>query len=227
MHRVFPGIGGLKELAQGQPGHRTQGHTQYDGDRDVHKIHHIGMAALCHTGKGGKQHDDKDIIAGSPRQDHLRDALFHAVVLFHQLHHARDDHRRGDRTQHSTHHGRFHPGNAQNGRRKQEKCQNLAAGRHTGHHHRRAAHLFQVRQVERKPRLDEDDDECHLPQLRRDGQNGSIQPVEGIRSQQDAGEARQPQLLAHRRHGKPDEKNKRKRCQHGSSVSSQKGKQKS
>lgn len=139
--------------------------------------------------------------------------------FLHELHHARDDHRRRHRAQHGAHHRRFDAGDAQNSRCKQEKGQNFAAGRHAGHHHRRAAHLFQVGKVERQARLDKDDDQCHLPQVGRDGQDGRVQPVQYIWPQQNACEqhsddAGQMQLLTQRRHGQPDEKNKCKRCEH-------------
>ena len=203
---MLVGVGSLEKAAEEPPHHSAQGHTQDDGHGDVDKVHELGVATLGHAGKGGKEDDDKDIITGGPGQNHLGDALLGAVPRLHQLHHPGHHHRRGHRPQHGAHDGGLHDVDPQQVGGHQHIAQNLKAGGDKGHHHRRTAHLFQVGQVERQARFQQDDDKGHLAQFRRDGQNGRVQPIEHIGAHHNAGDehtddAGQLELLDDGRHG--------------------------
>ena len=45
----------------------TEQHAQHNGNGNIDKVHGIGMPALRHICKSGKQDNDKNIIAGCPR----------------------------------------------------------------------------------------------------------------------------------------------------------------
>ena len=168
----------------------------------------MGAASLSHARKGGKQHNDEDVIAGGACHNQLGDALVRAVPALHQLNHAGDHHRRGHGCQHGSHHGSLCPGDAQHQRGQQHKSQNFAAGGHPGHKHGGTAHFFQVGQVQGKPRFQQDDNQRHLAQVGGDGQNGGVQQVQHIGPQNDAchqhaDDPGQLQPLADGGHGKP------------------------
>ena len=207
-------VRGFKEQVQQQTDSRAEHHAEHNGNWDVHEIHHVGTAALCHADKGREQHDHINIVTGRARQYHLRNALPCSPLFFHQLYHSRHNHRRRYRAEHGTHDGRFYPVDAQNVRREQKKRQNLTACRHARHHDRRTSHPLEVGQIERQTGLDQDDDKRHLPQLGRDGQNGIVQPVQHIRAYQNArkqhaDDARQTNPAAQCRRSQTEQKCKR------------------
>ena len=137
-----------------------------------------------------------------------------AVPRLHEVHHPGHHHRRGHRTQHGPHDGGLHDRDPQQPGGQEHIAQNLKAGGDKGHHHRRPAHLFQVGQVEGQPRFEQDDDEGHLPQVRGDGQNGRVQPVQHVGAHHNAGDehpddAGQLELLDDGGHSQTHQKNQR------------------
>ena len=161
-----------------------------------------------------KQHNDEDIVARCAGQDHLRDALVRSATAFHQLHHARHDDRGRHRREHRAHDRRLHARDAKEARREQHIADDLARGGQARHQDRRAADFFKVAQIERQPRLEQNDDECELAHIRRDRQDRAVQHVEHARPQQDArrqhaDDARQLQLLAERGQRKADQEDER------------------
>ena len=211
------GIGGLKEGAEHPARRRAQGHAAHDGHRNGSERRQVRPLPLGHAQEGGKEHDDKDVVAGGAGHHHLGDALFCAPALLHQAHHAGHHHRRRNRRHHRAHHRRFGQRKAQQHRSQQHIGRDFKAGGHKAHHHRRAAHLFQVRQIQRKARFEQDDDKGHLPQIGADGEDGIIQHIQRARPQhnahrQHADDAGQVQLLAEGRRRETRQKHERKTC---------------
>lgn len=102
---------------------------------------------------------------------------------------------------------------------KQDIGQDLKAGGQERHEHCRTSHPAQVTEVQRKPRLDENDDECHLPQVGADGEDGRVQQPQDIGTEQDSGEEHandpgQAQQAAQGCHGESRQENQRKGSEH-------------
>lgn len=165
-HRQSPVPGQVEEPAE-EPAHsQTQQDSGTDGYRNAHELRQIDTAALGHAGEGGKEDDDKDIIAGGSGENELGNAFPGTPALLHQADHPGHHHCRGHSPQHGAHDGGFQLGDAQQHGSKQDIGQDLKTGGQEGHEHRRTSHPAQVAEIQRKPRLDENDDECHLPQGR-------------------------------------------------------------
>ena len=85
-------IGPLKKTAQPIAKNGSQKDSQHNGNRNIQKISRPDASPLGHAQKGGKQHNHKNIVAGSPRHNHLGDTLIRTVFFLHQLNHPRNDH---------------------------------------------------------------------------------------------------------------------------------------
>ena len=139
------GISRLKEQTQNPACCDSKQDSKYNRNRNIYKIHQMCLSALRHTAEGRKQHNHKNIITGSSRQNHLRNTFLCSIPLFHQLHHSRYHHRRRHCCQNRPHDCCFNPGNTQYIGRQQEKSKNFKRRRHAGHHNSRAAYFFQIR----------------------------------------------------------------------------------
>ena len=160
-----PGIGSLEKAAEQPPDKRTQRNAEHDRRRDAQKVRGVGAAALRRVQKRCKQHNDEDIVARCAGQDHLRDALVRSAAAFHQLHHARHDDRGRHRREHRAHDRRLRARDAEEARREQHIADDLARCGQARHQDRRTADLFEVAQIERQSRLEQDDNERELAQV--------------------------------------------------------------
>ena len=165
-----PHVTRFKQQVQRQPREDSPCNSQQNRRRHPHKPRRRALA-LRHPEEGAEQHNHKHVVERSPRQNKLWDPLADAAPLLHQPHHPGHDHRRGNRPQHRAHDGRLQPADAENHRRQQHKSGDLEGGRQERHQQGRTAHLLQIRGAKRKPRLDQDDDKSHLPQIGRNAEN--------------------------------------------------------
>lgn len=97
----------FKKESQQPARQRAACNAKQDGYGNTGKIHGGYGAALGHAREGGKQDDNKYVIQGSPGQNQLGNPLIGAVAGFHQLHHFRHDHGRGNGAQHCAQDGGF------------------------------------------------------------------------------------------------------------------------
>ena len=205
--------------AQPQPG----GQPQRDGGRYGEQRGGGEAAALCHAGKGGKEHDDKDVVHRCPGQNQLGDALLRPPALVHQPDHPGDDDCRGDGGHHRAHDGRVQRGNAQQPGRQQYHAEDLKAGGDKAHEKGGTAHPLQVGQVQGESRPGENDDEGQLPQIGRNGEHGGGEQIQLGWPQQDARQEHAQQTgqvepLGHGRAEEPQKQDERKTCQHENTV---------
>ena len=78
-HAMFMRIRCLKKQIQPITHDRTQQNSKHNRNRHIYKIQYIRISALCHAQKCRKQYDHKNIIAGCPRHDHLRNCFLGAI----------------------------------------------------------------------------------------------------------------------------------------------------
>ena len=158
-------MAGFKKQGEQVTDHGTDHDAKQDGYRNVYEIHDVCRTALSHARKCRKQYNDKNIITGCPGHNELGYTFFGAIIRFHELNHTRDDDGRGNGSEHRSHDCCLDFGNAEQSRCQQNISDDFECGGNKGHQNRRTTDLFQVRKIQRKPGLDQDNDQCHLSQI--------------------------------------------------------------
>ena len=143
-----------------------------------------------------------------------------AVALLHELEHPGDHYSGGDGGHHGAHDGGVQQGDVQEGGGQQEHACHLKAGGDEAHEDGGTAHPFEVVHLEGEAGPGEDDDEGQLPQVGGDAQDGAVQQIEDVGTQQDAGEqhsqeAGQPEPAEDPAQGHADEENEGETGEHG------------